>query len=62
MNKSPISNKKPAPLGPETVRSLQELGELLRTINNRLLSEGYVFKNGKFIKPECNETNNRDSC
>ena len=32
----------------ETVESLREYGEVLRSIHNRLLSEGYIFKDGRF--------------
>ena len=30
--------------------SLQELGEVIKGIHSRLLSEGYVFKSGKYYK------------
>ena len=39
----------------ETVISLIEYGEVLRGIRNRLISEGYVFTNGKFYKNDYNE-------
>jgi hypothetical protein len=39
-------------LSRETVESLQELGNLLRQIHTRLLSEGYVIKNGEVLKPD----------
>ena len=34
----------------ETIQSLRELGAILANIRNRLLSEGYVMKNGKIYK------------
>lgn len=34
----------------ETIQSLVGLGEILRKIHNRILSEGYVFKDDQFIK------------
>ena len=34
----------------ETIKSLTELGEVLRRIHNRLISEGYEIKNGHIIK------------
>lgn len=30
----------------------REYGEVLRSIHNRLISEGYVFSNGKFYKKD----------
>lgn len=41
----------------ETIQSLRDLGEVLRNIHNRLISEGYVLFNGKFIKPNENKSN-----
>lgn len=38
-------------LSEETIKSLRELGEVLREIHNQLLLEGYVYKNGAFIEP-----------
>jgi hypothetical protein len=35
----------------ETVRSLQELGEVLRRISDRLMSEGWTKKDGEYIPP-----------
>ncbi len=35
----------------EDIQSFVELGEVLRKIHNRLLSEGYVIKDGKIIAP-----------
>ena len=40
------------PLSEETVRALQELGEVFRQIHRRLISEGYVIKDGKIFPPE----------
>ena len=57
MKKFQIPNKNSAsafnfpPLTEETIRSLQDLGEVYRQIYRRLISEGYIFQNGKFIKP-----------
>jgi len=39
------------PLSRGTVESLQELGEVLRQIHTRLLSEGYIIKDGEILKP-----------
>lgn len=39
----------------ETITSLIEYGEVLRGIRNRLISEGYVYTNGKFYKNDYNE-------
>jgi hypothetical protein len=62
MNKSPNKNlaSTPAhqPLSQETIKSLQELGEVYRQIHRRLISEGYIIQNGKIFKPESNNTNN----
>lgn len=38
----------------ETIDTLREYGEVLRGIHKRLISEGYVFINGKFYKEEYN--------
>ena len=35
----------------ETIASLVELGKVLLKIRNRLISEGYVIKNGRIEKP-----------
>jgi hypothetical protein len=32
----------------ETIKSLFELGEVLRKIHSRILSEGYIFKENQF--------------
>jgi hypothetical protein len=40
------------PLSQETVRALQELGDVYRQIHRRLISEGYVIKDGKIFPPE----------
>ncbi|MEI6480433.1 MAG: hypothetical protein WCO12_02850 [bacterium] len=34
----------------DTMKSLVELGEVLREIHNRLVSEGYTIENGKIKK------------
>jgi hypothetical protein len=44
-----------SPFSDETVASVLELGEHLRSIHNRLISEGYVIKNGKIYPPEQQE-------
>ena len=36
----------------ETLASLIELGEVLRPIYERMITEGYVFKDGKATKLE----------
>jgi hypothetical protein len=61
MNTSPTNNQTPTkqayqPLSEETVQSVLELGDLLRQIHRRLLSEGYVIRNGQILKPD--NTNN----
>jgi hypothetical protein len=65
MNKSPTENKDlvsqgvDEPFSEETIRSLQELGEAIRQIHNRLVAEGYVIKNGLILKrPEPDKKNN----
>lgn len=35
----------------EDIASFVELGGVLWKIHNRLISDGYVFKNGKLSKP-----------
>jgi hypothetical protein len=35
----------------ETIDSFVELGSVVKDIRKRLLSEGYVIKNGKITKP-----------
>jgi hypothetical protein len=44
-----MADKKP--LSDETIRSLQELGEVFRRIHKRLVSEGWVIKDGVFTPP-----------
>jgi len=34
----------------ETLKSLNELGDVLRNIHNRLISEGYTISNGEIKK------------
>ena len=34
----------------EVMSSLQELGKVLKGVHSRLISEGYVFTNGKYYK------------
>ena len=34
----------------ETIQSLKELGDVLRSIHNRLIAEGYTIKDGKIYK------------
>ena len=41
----------------ETIRAVRELGEILREIYNDKISEGYILKDGKFIKPNGETTN-----
>lgn len=36
----------------EEIESLKELGDVLRDIHNRLISEGWVIKGGVFISPD----------
>jgi hypothetical protein len=63
MNKSPTQNNNFTseaaidPLSEETVRSVQELGEVLRQIHLRLRSEGYIIRNGQILSPESSNTN-----
>ncbi len=40
---------KEEPFSEETLKSLYQLGEILRQIHTRVISEGYVFKDDKFI-------------
>jgi hypothetical protein len=61
MNKSTNKNLVPEPahqpLSQETIKSLQELGEVYRQIHRRLVSEGYIIQNGKIFKPGSDNTN-----
>jgi hypothetical protein len=61
MNKSPTENLAPEPIhqsfSQETIKSLQELGEVYRQIHRRLISEGYIIQNGKISKPGSNNKN-----
>jgi hypothetical protein len=36
----------------ETIRAVLELGQILRRIHDRRISEGYTFRDGKFYKPD----------
>ncbi|NQV93347.1 hypothetical protein HQ403_02510 [Candidatus Kaiserbacteria bacterium] len=46
-----MKTEKPEPLfSKETIESLVTLGEVLRRIHNRLISEGYEIKNGQITK------------
>ncbi len=38
-------------LNDESIKALQELGEVLRTIHNRLINQGYVILQGQIYKP-----------
>ena len=49
--KDPASNPRSQPFSTETVQALQELGNVFRQIHRRLVSEGYIIRNGKIIKP-----------
>lgn len=42
-------NKKP--FSDETIAALKELGEVLRGIHNRMISEGWIIKGGVFTPP-----------
>ena len=42
-------------LPPETIQALRELGEILRRIHNRMISDGYIIKDGVIIKPDANK-------
>lgn len=44
--------KKEKKLPSQTIKGLIGLGEILRKIHNRIISEGYVMKDGKLINPE----------
>jgi hypothetical protein len=39
------------PLPKETIKGLQGLGDILRKIHNRLISEGYSIIEGKLYSP-----------
>ena len=58
ITQNPASELEYPPLSEETIRSLQELGEVYRQIHRRLMSEGYIFQNGEFVKPGESDTNN----
>ncbi len=38
----------------ETIQAMKELGEILRGIHNRLISEGYTIRKGVITKPNAN--------
>lgn len=59
--KIPSTELAHGPLSQETIRSLHELGDVLREIHERLMSEGYIIVEGEFVKPEGNSPNNGDS-
>lgn len=44
--------KKKQTFSDEDIAAFIELGEVLKKIRRRLLSEGYVIKDGKIYKPE----------
>jgi hypothetical protein len=56
-NKNVTTNPASQPLSQETIRSLQELGEVYRQIHRRLVSEGYIIRDGKIFKPGVNDKN-----
>ena len=64
MNQPPQPNRDlPAepnnePLSQETVLALHELGDVLRQIHRRLISEGYIIRDGNIIPPASNELEN----
>ncbi|HTA26993.1 MAG TPA: hypothetical protein VK809_04355 [Bacteroidia bacterium] len=41
----------------ETIRAVRKLGDVLRRIHDRLISEGYVLENGEFVKSNDTTTN-----
>lgn len=41
----------------ETLESLRELGEVIREIHDRLISEGYVIEGGEIYKPGSDSQN-----
>lgn len=53
----PSSGVEDSNLPEETIQAMKELGEILRGIHNRLISEGYTIKNGIISKPNANTTN-----
>jgi hypothetical protein len=56
-NKILASEAASQPLSEETVQSVLELGELLKQIHRRLVSEGYIIRNGQILKPESSNIN-----
>ena len=46
-------------LPPETIQALLELGEILRGIHNRLISEGYTIHDGVITEPNVNTNNTK---
>ncbi len=34
----------------QTIEALRDLGDVLRAVNHRLLAEGYILKDGKYVK------------
>ncbi len=46
------SNVSGEPLSEETLKSLEELGEILRCIHKRMEAEGYIIVDGKVVKKD----------
>lgn len=55
LNKDTSPTEKQYIFTQETIDSLMELGEALKKIHLRMLSEGYVFENNQFIRPHDNQ-------
>lgn len=47
---SSYGNNEPLPV--ETIKGLQGLGEILRRVHNRLITEGYCIIEGKLYSPQ----------
>jgi hypothetical protein len=46
-----VVNENPQQFTDETMQSLEDLGSVFRRIHNRLMSEGWILKDGKLIPP-----------
>jgi hypothetical protein len=53
----PPADSKECSLPDATIKAMKELGEILRGIHNRLISEGYTISNGIITKPDANTKN-----
>lgn len=51
-----MTRKKKEIFSDETIASLVELGELLRKVHMRIISEGYTYKDGQFYPTDAEQS------